>query len=102
MDNKVLDEAVRIGVNAAMLEVGAFEFLSDEAQSDIVRAALLAGVKVLLGEPVACDVLAPDGSLVAGKVSIDYADDILRRYEWDNCHKSNFLYAPSLGEGDGR
>lgn len=91
MDNKVLDEAVRIGVNAAMLEVGAFEFLSDEAQSDIVRAAILAALPVLLGKPVAW---VEVGQACLGRVD-----------EWQLRPKQlepedQPLYAPSLGEGD--
>lgn len=44
-------------------------------------------------EPVACDVVRPDGALVAQRVDIAYADELLREWKWGDCHKANFLYA---------
>ena len=97
MDNKVLDEAV---------EVAVAEWFSDtwDYPPDAMRAALLAGVKVLL-EPLAAewratasDLYFPDDSDCCARGRIEVENGTLK----DCADRLESIYTPSLGEGDGR
>lgn len=104
MSESKLDEAVEVALDAldaACLndegrKVSWIGYTRDDREA-AMRAALLAGVKVLLGEPVAwmCD--AGDGINRDATASAHVRDTYARvgRMVTD-------LYAPSLGEGDGR
>lgn len=82
MDNKVLDEAV---------EVARLAYGSTIPDEERMRAALLAGVKVLLGEPVAWQEVKDDGEPEWHDASFAETATPFDR--------SRPLYAPSLGEG---
>lgn len=94
MDNKVLDEAVEVALTAYVNSRGSYEG-EVPASPDDIRAALLAALPVLLGEPRA----------------FEAGIEIFRRRDAAERHISSWrltetkivpLYAPSLGEGDGR
>jgi hypothetical protein len=107
MDNKVLDEAVEVAMRAAFDQVcrdsGASFTDEDYAQAKeggleggetIMRAALLAGVKVLLGPVVAYETVTPtddpdvfDARLWAAAPGMTIPEGAIR------------LYAPDLGGG---
>lgn len=97
MDNKVLDEAVAAawmaitGRDALGPDFARDHECMTQGERDDMRAALLAGVKVLLGEPVA---------------TICYDHDEGWWIDWEGRSPESTegieVYAPSLGEGDGR
>lgn len=102
MDNKVLDEAVEVAQRAWR------ELIVKDAPSsqEAMRAALLAGVKVLLGEPVAWQLRerfwdgAPWGDWITFASKSDRDVRIKLMDGW--LTEARDVYAPSLGEGDGR
>lgn len=93
MDNKVLDEAVEtyLQVECQAINGDDTEYLRcSDRDREIVRAALLASLPVLLGEPVAWRARGMSDAWV-------YADKPVQHFintPWEP------LYAPSLGEGD--
>lgn len=95
-----IDEAVEV---ANRVLCGYYDANTDDTKAsptDAMRAALLAGVKVLLGEPVAC--IHPDTMAMLS------SDSRARHVKAERPSELNLLdgyiplYAPSLGEGDGR
>lgn len=96
MDNKVLDEAVEVAVVAYWEDCANGPGYEDSYTADRghMRAALLASLPVLLGEPVAwlCD--AGDGSN-CDATNRSYARDDYARFG----RKITPLYAPDLGGG---
>ena len=103
MDNKVLDEAVEVACAATPGWAAKAEFIKREIREDM-RAALLAGVKVLL-EPLAAewratasDLYFPDDSDCCARGRIEVENGTLK----DCADRLESIYAPSLGEGDGR
>ena len=97
MDNKVLDEAVAMACD----ELAAVGIL---VMKNEMRAAILAGVKVLL-EPLAAewratasDLYFPDDSDCCARGRIEVENGTLK----DCADRLESIYAPSLGEGDGR
>ena len=110
MDNKVLDEAVEVAMRAAFDQVcrdsGASFTDEDYAQAKeggleggetIMRAALLAGVKVLLGEPVAWQKPSDADEVVSAEHVAWYAKSYPYRTTYGGWIP---LYAPSMGEGE--
>ena len=107
MDNKVLDEAVEVALSAvAALDDDAWpdDYDADDRRvaREAMRAALLAGMRVLLGEPVAWQYRfnhpLPSGGMCEWHTcDLAYANT-LPRVAYD----VRPVYAPSLGEGDGR
>lgn len=89
MDNKVLDEAVEVARLAYEVEVDG-QVYSPNVPADAMRAALLASLPVLLGEPVA----TVQGYRVGGSAILTW--------HGKPAAMGTKLYAPSLGEGDGR
>lgn len=49
--------------------------------------------KATASEAAACDVVWPDGAIVAERVTPCYADEILRDHYYEGCVKTNFLYS---------
>lgn len=98
MDKTRLDAAVEV----ALLEA-AYDPNADDNR-EWMRAALLAGVKVLL-EPLsaewratASDLYFPDDSDCCARGRIEVENGTLK----DCADRLESIYAPSLGEGDGR
>lgn len=94
-----LDEAVEVARLAYEVEVDG-QVYSPNVPADAMRAALLAGVKVLLGEPVGyvarCEI---DSHANVRKVGSNFGGTMWSR---PTGSAGIPLYAPSLGEGDGR
>lgn len=65
------------------------EYLRNDGWRERVRLILSTAAK--MDEPVACDVVDEDGRIVAERVTIEYADELLREYRWEKCRKTNFL-----------
>lgn len=107
-----IDEAVVIAMDARRRSYGRTTLGSKEAQDfEAMRAALLAGVKVLLGEPVVWQLIDTNGRPVflpylhkdeAESMVAFYQDDSQLRKQDQEVFTIRDLYAPSLGEGDGR
>lgn len=97
MDNKVLDEAVEVACRERCPTWDGYaEFIKDAVRKEM-RAALLAGVKVLLGEAVGFVARDSLDELHAGRCSA-----VMFGTYSDRHGRTIPLYAPSLGEGDGR
>lgn len=95
MDNKVLDEAVEVLVTR--LDLNPDYFGTEE-----IRESFLAGVKVLLGEPVGWQrrIRGGSGNWTAWTDWEDlYGAGMTPKIgRWDAEYRP--VYAPSLGEGD--
>lgn len=100
MDNKVLDEAVEVACRERCPTWDGYaEFIKDAVRKEM-RAALLAGVKVLLGEPVAWQ-----WRLRGIDTDLEWVTrpkPLPESITLDVACECRTLYAPSLGEGDGR
>ena len=104
-----IDEAVEVALSAvAALDDDAWpdDYDADDwrVAREAMRAAILAGVKVLL-EPLAAewratasDLYFPDDSDCCARGRIEVENGTLK----DCADRLESIYAPSLGEGDGR
>jgi hypothetical protein len=102
MDSKVLDEAVEVALRVrpfaesktsgrSMLEL--IDTATDEDAEAAMRAALLAAMPVLLGPRVGW--MWPQSRYIYSNVDVRLLDGA-------DTSKAKPVYAPSLGEGDGR